>query len=56
MLVARAAQMRKRKVLIGKKGIREVLLWPSKRHGFHQPRQLSLPWDLWVFRLDGDLF
>ena len=39
-----------KRYLLAKKGNHEVLLWPSKCHGFHQPRQLSLPWDLWVFR------
>ena len=40
--------------LLGKKGNHEVLLWPSKQHGFHQPRQLPLPWDLWLFLIRGD--
>ena len=26
--------------LLAKKGNHEVLIWPSKQHGFHQPRQL----------------
>ena len=45
-----------KRYLLAKKGNHEVLLWPSKCHGFHQPCQLSLSWDLYVFRLEGDLY
>ena len=35
--------------LLAEKGNHEALLWPSKRHGFHQPSRVPLPWNLWVF-------
>ena len=38
---------------LAREGDTDALIWPSKKHGFHQPRKLPLPWDLWAFRLVG---
>ena len=38
---------------LARQGDTDALIWPSKKHGFHQPRNLPLPWDLWAFRLVG---
>ena len=35
--------------LLAQQGNREVLIWPSRQQGFHQPHTLPLPWNLWIF-------